>query len=65
MIDNQSNRIQNTLVACRLPLPLKERAESYGQRQDLNLSQIIRRGILLVLDQDQTQERPSKWLTQK
>lgn len=65
MNHDQSNRIENTLVACRLPLPLKERAESYGQRQDLTLSQIIRRGILLILDQDQTQERPSKWLIQQ
>lgn len=65
MNHDQSNRIENTLVACRLPLPLKERAESFGQRQDLNLSQIIRRGIKLVLDQEQTQDRPSKWLVQR
>lgn len=65
MNHDQSNRIENTLVACRLPLPLKERAESFGQRQDLNLSQIIRRGIKLVLDQEQIQDRPSKWLVQR
>ena len=65
MNHDRSNPIENTLVACRLPIPLKERAESYGQRQDLSLSQIIRRGIKLVLDQDQSQDRPSKWLTQR
>lgn len=64
MNDNQSDRITNTLVACRLPLPLKERAELFGQQQDLTLSQIIRRGILLVLDQEHPRDRPSKWLSQ-
>lgn len=58
----QNNRIENTLIACRIPSTLKERAENYGREQDLNLSQIIRKGILLVLRQGDTDERPSRWL---
>ena len=65
MTNDQSGLIHNTLVACRLPINLKERAEAYGRDQDLNLSQIIRRGILLVLKQDETSTRPTQWLVQR
>ncbi len=65
MIQDQSNLINNKLVACRLPTNLKERAEAYGRDQDLNLSQIIRRGILLVLKQDDSSNRPSQWQIQR
>jgi hypothetical protein len=65
MIQDQSNVIHNTLVACRLPINLKERAEAYGRDQDLNLSQIIRRGILLVLKQDDSSARPTQWQVQR
>lgn len=65
MIQDQYNTIHNTLVACRLPISLKERAEAYARDQDLNLSQIIRRGILLVLRQEETSTRPTQWQVQR
>lgn len=45
------NKIENVLVACRLPVMLKEKAADYGRQVDLNLSQVIRRGILMVVNQ--------------
>lgn len=47
------SKIENILVACRMPVMLKEKAIRYGKQADLNLSQVIRRGILMVVNQDQ------------
>lgn len=49
-----------TLVACRFPVPLKERAVAYCRQQDQSLSQIIRKGVQMVIDQGWDQ--PSGWL---
>lgn len=45
------NKIENVLVACRLPVMLKEKAADYGRQVDLNLSQVIRRGIMMIVNQ--------------
>jgi hypothetical protein len=51
-MDNDSiSRIDNVMVAFRIPMILKEKAVDYGRKLDLNLSQVIRRGILMIVNQ--------------
>jgi hypothetical protein len=57
----QCNRIENTLIACRVPKMLRERIEAYSQEKDLSVSQIIRLGIRMVMDLEKA-EKPSQWL---
>jgi hypothetical protein len=42
----------NTLVACRVPKDYQRRVKEYANRHDLNVSQVVRRGLNLVLESE-------------
>lgn len=44
--------IENTFISCRLPVDFKEQVESYGRLNDLTISQILRRGLILVMEKE-------------
>lgn len=61
-MDNQtSNRFHNTLIACRVPMMLKERIEEFSQERDVSVSQVIRLGIRLALGLEKT-DKPAQWM---
>lgn len=51
--------IRNTLVACRLPEDLKLRMMDYAEERDLTVSQLIRKGVRLLMDIDTGPTPPS------
>ena len=61
MTKQRYNRFHNTLIACRVPLMLKEKIEEFSQERDVSVSQVIRLGIKMVLDLENT-DKPSKWM---
>ena len=42
--------IENTLVAARFPVPLLEKMREYCDKNDLNQSQLIRRGVVAIIN---------------
>jgi hypothetical protein len=50
--------IQNTLVVARLPISLLERMKEYCHKNDLSQSQVIRRGISAILNNNPIQHQP-------
>ena len=61
MTKQKYNRFDNTLIACRVPLMLKEKIEEFSQERDVSVSQVIRLGIKMALELENT-EKPSKWM---
>ena len=55
------NRYHKTLLACRVPLMLKEKIEEFSQERDVSVSQVIRLGIKMALDLENT-DKPSQWM---
>jgi antitoxin component of RelBE/YafQ-DinJ toxin-antitoxin module len=54
---------RNQFIACRLPSDLKERVEDYAKRNDLTVSQIVRRELKNVVDQKICDRaNTAKWL---
>lgn len=56
-----SNGFDNTFIACRVPLMLKEKIEEFSQERDVTVSQVIRLGIRLALGLEKT-EKPAQWM---
>jgi len=56
-----SNRFENTLIACRVPLMLKEKIEEFSQARDVSVSQVMRLGIKIALGLEKT-EKPVQWM---
>ncbi len=56
-----SNRFDNTLIACRVPLMLKEKIDEFSQERDVSVSQVIRLGIKMALGLEKT-EKPVQWM---
>lgn len=56
-----SNGFDNTFIACRVPLMLKEKIEKFSQERDVTVSQVIRLGIRLALGLEKT-EKPAQWM---
>ena len=54
MTKQRYNRFHNTLIACRVPLMLKEKIEEFSQERDVSVSQVIRLGIKMALDLENT-----------
>ena len=50
--------IENTLVAARFPVPLLEKMREYCDKNDLNQSQLIRRGVVAILNHNPIQHQP-------
>ena len=46
------NPIENTFIACRTTIDFKNHIEAYARERDLTISQIVRRGIKLVMEAD-------------
>lgn len=44
--------IRNTIVACRLPEDFKRRMTDYATEKDISLSQLIRRGVRMLMETD-------------
>ena len=61
MTKQRYNRFHNTLIACRVPLMLKEKIEEFSQERDVSVSQVIRLGIKMALDLENT-DKPSQWM---
>jgi len=49
---NDHNPVENTFIACRTTSDFKGRMESYAQQKDLNISQIVRRGVTLLMENE-------------
>lgn len=61
-MDNQtSKRFHNTLIACRVPMMLKEKIEEFSQERDVTVSQVMRLGIKMALGLEKT-EKPAQWM---
>ena len=58
---NNQNAIENTFIACRTTTDFKDRLESYGQHNDLTISQIVRRGVKLLLENEKNAPASSAW----
>ena len=56
-----SNGFDNTLIACRVPLMLKEKIDEFSQERDVTVSQVIRLGIKMALGLEKT-EKPVEWM---
>lgn len=56
---NQSNDFDNSTISCRIPKMLKNKVELFGSVNDISMSQIIRKGLILVLNEQVT--KPSQW----
>ena len=54
MTKQRYNRFHNTLIACRVPLMLKEKIEEFSQERDVSVSQVIRLGIKMALELENT-----------
>jgi hypothetical protein len=54
-----SNDFDNSTISCRIPKMLKNKVELFGTVNDLSMSQIIRKGLILVLNEQGN--RPSQW----
>ena len=61
MTKQRRNRFDNTLIACRVPLMLKEKIEEFSQERDVSVSQVIRLGIKMALDLENI-DKPSQWM---
>ncbi len=61
MTKQRYNRFHNTLIACRVPLMLKEKIEEFSQERDVSVSQVIRLGIKMALERENT-DKPSQWM---
>jgi len=61
MTKQRYNRFHNTLIACRVPLMLKEKIEEFSRERDVSVSQVIRLGIKMALDLENT-DKPSHWM---
>jgi hypothetical protein len=61
MTKQRYNRFHNTLIACRVPLMLKEKIEEFSQERDVSVSQVIRLGIKMALELENT-DKPSQWM---
>lgn len=48
--------IANAFVACRVPEPFRARVQAYAEAEDLSISQVIRKGLKLVLDNQPKRE---------
>lgn len=46
------NPIENTFIACRTTTDFKNHIEAYAREKDLTISQILRKGIKLVMEAD-------------
>ena len=44
--------MRNTFIACRTTTDFKNHIEAYAREKDLSISQIVRRGIKLVMEAD-------------
>jgi len=49
---NSYNRFENTFIACRTTNDFKDRMETYAQQRDLNISQVVRRGVKLLMESE-------------
>lgn len=56
-----SNKFDNTLIACRVPLMLKEKIDEFSQERDVSVSQVIRLGIKMALGLEKT-EKSVQWM---
>lgn len=64
-MDNQpSNRFDNTLIACRVPMMLKERIMEFSEERDVAVSQVMRLGIKMALGLEKT-EKPAQWMMRR
>lgn len=48
------NRFENTFIACRTTNDFKDRMENYARQRDLNISQVVRRGVKLLMESEPT-----------
>lgn len=64
-MDNQpSNRFDNTLIACRVPMMLKEKIMEFSEERDVTVSQVMRLGIKMALGIEKT-EKPAQWMVRR
>jgi len=49
-MDLEPISVSNTFVACRLPVDFRARIQAYAEAEDLSISQVIRKGLKLVLE---------------
>ena len=59
-----SNGFENTLIACRVPLMLKEKIEAFSQERDVTVSQVIRLGIKMALELEDA-GKPAQWMVRQ
>ena len=52
---------RNQFIACRLPSDLKERVEDYAKKNDLTVSQVIRRELMRITEVLEC-GHPKQWL---
>jgi hypothetical protein len=58
--------IETELVACRVPADFKQEVINYAFDNDLSVSQIIRKGLRLLIEKDTNKTTVrSEWLVNK
>lgn len=62
---NEHNPVENKFIACRTTSDFKGRMESYAQHKDLNISQIVRRGVTLLMENEPVSPVVSGWSIQR
>jgi len=44
------NPVENTFIAARIPMELKDRLDSYASMNDTTISQLIRKGLKNIIE---------------
>ena len=44
------NPVENTFIAARIPIELKDRLDSYASMNDTTISQLIRKGLKNIIE---------------
>ena len=55
------NEIGSAYIACRTTSDFKDRMTTYAQQRDLNISQVVRRGVKLLMENEKCSPAPSAW----
>ena len=49
-METNYNPVENTFIAARIPMELKDRLDSYASMNDTTISQLIRKGLKSIIE---------------